>query len=246
MTSKNRIKFVQSLHSKKFRYKNQLFIVEGVKIINELLISSFEIESIYAKKNWAIKNISKVGKYVDYGFHEIEEQTLRQISTQVTPNEVLALVKMPEKKAFIPEEKLILMLDGIQDPGNLGTIIRTADWYGIKQILCSKDCTDLYNPKCIQATMGSIFRVSVYYEDLCALIKQYPEYQSYGAFTEGEDIRQITCTFPMFLIVGNEGSGINKELKNNIQFRISIARKGQAESLNAAIASAIILDNIVS
>jgi TrmH family RNA methyltransferase len=235
MLSRNEAKYIQSLYHKKNRDAEGVFVAEGVKLISELLHSALTMTSIYALRKWTeqnpeVKNVTTVN-----------ESELKRISAFETPNEVLAVV---EKKIVkrIPDlgGKITLILDGIQDPGNLGTIIRTADWFGIENIIASEDTADLYNPKVIQASMGSFIRVNIFYEEL----KQFLAANTipvYGTMLNGEDIASIRSPEECLLVTGNESKGIRNEIIAFIQKRIAIPRLGKAESLNAAIATGIIL-----
>ncbi len=234
MITANQKKFVKSLIQKKFRNHHQCFIVEGVKLVEELLASDYEVHSIYATEEWAEKHLS-VNAII------VSKKDLASISSLKTPNEVLAVVKQktPVETDAID---LILAIDFIQDPGNLGTIIRTADWFGINHILCSTDSVDVYNPKVIQASMGSIFRVDVKYKYLAEFFESNPAKKVYGALLEGEPITSETkfSDVDSVLLLGNESKGISDQLKPFITHPVSIPRKGGAESLNVAAAAAIL------
>jgi TrmH family RNA methyltransferase len=234
MLSANQKKFVNSLKQKKFRIQHDSFIVEGAKMLNELLQSDYIIEAIFATQNWIDKN-SREEAII------ISEKELKQISSLKTPNEVLAVVKQKENRSIDFSSQLTIALDQIQDPGNLGAIIRTADWFGISNIICSKDCVDLYNSKVIQATMGSFFRVNVIYKDLAPFIKDNQNLTIYGALLEGEIITKKKINLNgSILLMGNESNGISNDLIPLINERIAIPKFGGAESLNVAVATAII------
>ena len=175
MLSRNQIKFIQSLKQKKFRMQHQLFVVEGEKLVNEFLNSDWSIEQIYATKEWNEKAIV------------ITTKELERISSLKTPNKVLAIIKIPNRKSVI-SENLVLALDSVKDPGNLGTIIRLADWFGIQNIICSQNCVELYNPKVVQATMGSICRIQVQYVNLKSTIENMTNYQVYAAVMNGKSV----------------------------------------------------------
>ena len=185
MITANQKKFVKSLAQKKFRTEYNCFVVEGEKLVHELIDSDFEIEVIYALKNWIEENQHDKAE-------EVSAKELASISLLKTPNQVLAVVK--QKKEPLPNtiNSFSIVLDKIQDPGNLGTIIRTADWFGIKTIICSDDSVDVYNPKVIQATMGSLFRVNVVYTNLTDFFKEYNSLSVYGAMLDGENVYQKT------------------------------------------------------
>ena len=176
MVSKNQIKLITSLQQKKYRFANKLFFAEGVKVIQELLHSNFELEHLYTTQN-DFEEVSNVKKTL------IDDNDLKKISALATPNTCLAVFKMPAEKKII-ESGLILALDSVRDPGNLGTILRLCDWFGIKQLLCSKETVDIYNPKVVQATMGSIARVNVNYIDLNSFISQ-TKLPVFGTFMDG-------------------------------------------------------------
>ena len=235
MVSKNQIKLISSLHQKKYRIAHQLFIAEGVKGINELLQSNFELEHLYVTID-EFKSVSTTKKTV------ISDANLKKISALTTPNTCLAVFKIPKEKPVL-NKGLIVALDTIRDPGNMGTILRLCDWFGINQVVCSKETVDLYNPKVVQATMGSIARVNVNYLNL----KDFLETTSlpiYGTFMDGEDLYNSEITNEGIIILGNEANGISKEIEELVTKRITIPRFGnlqQTESLNVATATAIVL-----
>ena len=235
MLTKSEVKYIQSLYYKKNRDAEKLFIAEGVKLVEELLLSDFKIKKIYALKNWInlhdkIKNVT-----------EISEPELKKISNFETPNKVLAIVQQKNSTHIPPlKNKITILLDGIQDPGNLGTIVRTADWFGIENIIASNDTADVYNPKVVQSTMGSIARVNIFYTDLKTFLSSN-KIIVYGAVLDGENISTIKKQKECLLIIGNESKGIRDDIHPYIQKRISIPKTGNAESLNAAVAAGIIL-----
>lgn len=235
MVSKNQIKLITGLHQKKQRSANQLFFAEGVKVIQELLQSNFELEHLYTTLNDF--------ETVQPSKHTlINEQELKKISALATPNSCLAVFKIPAENKII-DSGLIIALDDIRDPGNLGTILRLCDWFGIKQIICSKETVDIYNPKVVQATMGSIARVNVNYIDLKTFITQ-TKLPVFGTFMDGENIYQSSLPQSGIIIMGNEANGISAEIEKIVTSRISIPRFGElqkTESLNVATATAIIL-----
>jgi RNA methyltransferase, TrmH family len=242
MISKNQIKYLHSLRLGKFRDSNRAFIAEGVKLIDDLVISHFNIHIIYGAPAW-IDSHQRLIASQEYVIQEVEEEELKKISNLVTPNEVLAVVGYPDPA--IPSTEtfgdIILMLDRLQDPGNLGTIIRTADWFGIRHIFCSDDTVDVYNPKVVQATMGSICRVSVHYVDLKQqIIALQDTWKIYGTISDGENIYSAEPGFPAAILIGNESKGISEEYLPLLTSRIGIppGSKG-AESLNASVAAGI-------
>jgi len=235
MLSRNEVKYIQSLRHKKNRDEDDLFIAEGVKIVDELISADFVIKNIYAVKDWIEKN-STVENVI-----EVSDDELKRISNFETPNKVLAVVGQ-NKLTQIPdlENKITLLLDGIQDPGNLGTIIRTADWFGVENIIASPDTADMYNPKVVQATMGSIARINIFYTDLNAFLSTNT-ITVCAAVLDGENISAIDKINECILIIGNESKGVRESIQPYIQKKISIQKNGKAESLNAAVAAGIIL-----
>ena len=227
------------MHLKKNRDAHNCFIVEGKKMVAELLKSEFKIQSIFATKDW--KSISIENEKVQY----ISEKQLERISTLKSPNKLIAVVEKANDKFEISTilQGLTLVLDEITNPGNLGTIIRLCDWFGVKNIICSSDSVEFYNPKVIQATMGSFLRVNVYYTDIVALIKQMPNnFAIYGSFMQGENVKNVELEENALLIIGNESIGISKKLQRVVSKRIAIkSNKSEAESLNVATAAAILL-----
>jgi len=235
MVSKSQIKLITSLQHKKFRIEHQLFIAEGVKVIQELLQSNivlehlFVTEAIFENTNLSLKT-------------PISLADMKRISALTTPSSCLAVFKIP-KATKIEEKGLIVALDDIRDPGNLGTIIRLCDWFGVKQLVCSKETVDVYNPKVIQATMGSITRVNVSYVDLNAFVTN-TKLPVFGTFMDGKNIYKETLPADGILIFGNEANGISAALEKSIQNRVAIPRFGdiqQTESLNVATATAVFL-----
>jgi len=235
MLSKNQIKLITSLQQKKYRFANQLFFAEGIKVIQELLESNFELVNLYSTKN-DFEEVSSDKKIV------ISESDLKKISALSTPNTCLAVFKIAADKPII-KSGLILALDSIRDPGNLGTILRLCDWFGISQIICSNETVDIYNPKVVQATMGSIARVNVNYIDLNAFIVQ-SKIPVFGTFMDGENIYKLTLPQEGIIIMGNEANGISAELEKLVKNKLTIPRFGtlqKTESLNVATATSIIL-----
>lgn len=235
MVSKNQIKLISSLHQKKFRQAHQLFIAEGVKVIQELLDGSFELVQIYATS--VLFETISANK-----FALISEDELKKISALTVPNNCLAVFKMRDEQPY-KDLGLVLALDQIRDPGNLGTIIRICDWFGIHQIICSPDTVDLYNPKVIQATMGSVARVNCIYNDLLPIVEK-TDLPVFGTFMDGEDIYKMDLPESGIIVMGNEANGISTQVETAVRSRISIPRFGdlqQTESLNVATATAIIL-----
>ncbi len=239
MLSKNEAKYIQSLFHKKQRLQSGLFIAEGIKLVNEILSSSLTIKKIYATADWT-NPIEK-----DVELVRVSEDELQKISGLQTANKVLALVEQPvegDVKKISP--KICLALDGIQDPGNMGTIIRIADWFGIDTILAGDDSVDVFNHKVVQSTMGSIIRVKVHYTHLNDWFK-INTLPVYGALLEGESVYNKAAMQTGILLIGNESKGIREELLPFITHPVSIPRIGAAESLNAAVATGILLSHLV-
>ena len=235
MLSKNQIKLITSLQQKKQRFANQMFFAEGIKVIQELLESNFELVHLYTTQN-DFEQVSSVKKVI------VDKTDLKKISALSTQNTCLAVFEIPTEKK-IDESGLIIALDSIRDPGNLGTILRLCDWFGIGQLICSKETVDIYNPKVVQATMGSIARVSVNYVDLETFVSQ-TKLAVFGTFMDGNNIYKTELPQEGIIIMGNEANGISMELEKLIKKRLSIPRFGtiqKTESLNVATATAIIL-----
>lgn len=235
MVSKNQIKLITSLQQKKYRIANKLFFAEGVKGIQELLDSDFELDHLYTTQN-DFDEVSKEMKTI------ISENDLKKITALATPNSCLAVFKMPTEKPVL-ETGLIVALDSIRDPGNLGTILRLCDWFGIQQILCSNETVDVYNPKVVQATMGSIARVNINYIDLNAFLAT-TKLPVFGTFMDGSNIYKSELPKQGIIIMGNEANGISTELEKLVTSRLTIPRFGnlqKTESLNVATATAIVL-----
>ncbi len=235
MVSKNQIKLITSLQQKKFRQLHKLFIAEGVKVIQELLDSNFVLEHLYVTES-IFESLNNESKTL------ITESELKKISCLSTPNNCLALFAIPETEKPI-SSGLIVALDAVRDPGNLGTIIRLCDWFGVDQLWCNEQTVDLYNPKVVQATMGSLARVKVHYLDLEKEI-QKANLPVFGTFMDGENIYQSNLPSEGILILGNEANGISTAIEKLVTSRFAIPRFGnlqKTESLNVATATAIFL-----
>ncbi|HMI07027.1 MAG TPA: RNA methyltransferase [Flavobacterium sp.] len=223
------------MQQKKYRQAQELFFAEGVKVISELLQSDFELEHLYETEDlFADVPTSKKTR--------ISESDLKKISALATPNNCLAVFRIPKQKP-IDEKGLIVALDDIRDPGNLGTIMRLCDWFGVGQLICSAETVDIYNPKVVQATMGSISRVAVHYADLKSFIEK-TNLPVFGTFTDGKNIYEEKLPQEGIIVMGNEANGISPAIEKLATARISIPRFGklqQTESLNVATATAIIL-----
>lgn len=235
MVSKNQIKLITSLQHKKYRIEHQLFIAEGVKVLQELLASNFVLEHLFETEA-IFERVSISQKTV------IKEADMKRITALSSPSSCLAIFKIPAATK-IDTKGLIVALDDIRDPGNLGTIIRLCDWFGVKQLLCSTETVDVYNPKVIQATMGSITRVKINYVDLNEYVLQ-SSLPVFGTFMDGKNVYKEALPKEGILVLGNEANGISAELEKSIKNRIAIPRFGdiqKTESLNVATATAIFL-----
>lgn len=245
MLVKSKIKYIQSLSQKKLRQERGVFLAEGPKLIDELLRSdNTKVEELFATPKWIHENphwAKTAGETVTI----ISEGDLARISFLQTPNQVVGIFFQPRFPSLEPGRKVSLMLDTIQDPGNFGTIIRCADWFGVTQIICSKDCVDVFNPKVVQSSMGSICRVNVAYEELPSFIRLHNSVPLYAATLQGSDITSHEKLSEAFILIGNESRGIEPELLALAKQSITIPRKGHAESLNAAVAAGIILSHLV-
>ena len=243
MLTKTQVKYIQSLGQKKFRDEHGQFIAEGPKVVAEFLTNSLiQVKELYAVKNWVEENKEK---YPGTAITVVEDYELEKISRLNTPNQVVLVADIPVLSG-VPElkGKISLALDTIQDPGNMGTIIRIADWFGVDQLICSPDCVDIYNPKVVQATMGSLARIRVSYSDLDRVFRERNGVKLYAASLSGTDIRKMPKLEEGIILIGNESKGIHDSLLALSDERITIARKGNAESLNAAVATGIILSRL--
>jgi len=238
------IKHIRSLQQKKFRKESGFFIVEGVKTVQELVNSSTEIEAIYTTEDFDFLN--EVNSDL---VQSIKQKELERVSALRSPNKILAVAKIPEPKDIDWNASLILMLDGINDPGNLGTIIRTAKWFGVSTILCSEDCSDAFDRKVVQSTMGALFHVNIRYNDLRMIVEecQKNEFSIIGAAMSGESIYQYPRTTKTVLIIGSESHGISQDLLKKCDATITVPNneiEQKVESLNAGIATSILLSEL--
>ncbi len=241
MLSKSQIQLIQSLKQIKFRREHGLFVAEGPKIVEELPGSDIQVKAVYALEEWLEENQGKF-EYIKAEINRITSKELERISNLSTPNKVLAVCHIPERdtEEISDEDGSVIALDGIRDPGNLGTIIRTADWFGVRHIICSEDCVDVYNPKVVQATMGSISRVKVYYTDLDEYLPE-SKLPVYATVMEGSSIWDAKPGKGIY-VIGNESKGIRAEVLRHATHKISIpSSEGGAESLNAAVATGLVL-----
>ena len=238
MITKNQIKLIKSLSLRKNRLKHKLFLVEGDKNVLDLIKSDFDVHTIFANSTW-----SKLNPTVNVSL--VSKNELLRISNQKNPNNVLAIACIKESKIF-NERGLVLVLDDISDPGNLGTIIRMCDWFGIRSIICSNNTVDVYNPKVVQSTMGSLFRVKVMYTDLAKYLKKVKS-DVYGTLFDGKNIKKVDFKDDIHIVMGNESNGISKEISKYINKKININSKTtKANSLNDAVATSIILYEITN
>ena len=231
MLSKKHLKLITSLKQKKFRQQEQLFVVEGVKGVEEFINSEFELFLLFSTE--AIFGVETI---------LVSDKELQKLSGLKSPNTVVAIFVIPQRKQTI-FDGLVLALDDVRDPGNLGTIIRLCDWFGVKNIVCSNTTVDCYNSKVVQATMGSLTRVNIQYTDLDVFIAAY-KYDVFGTFMNGHKIYEQTLPNRGLIVMGNEANGISKSIESLVSVKLSIPRFGDlksTESLNVATAAAIVL-----
>lgn len=239
MLSKNEAKYIQSLFHKKQRQELGLFIAEGIKLVEELLNSDIVIKKIYATEDWELPSRKKVE------LTRVTADELQKISGLQTANKVLAIAEQPVLPQIkLVKNKWIMALDGIQDPGNMGTLIRIADWFGIDTIVASEDSVDAFNPKVVQSTMGGFARVNVHYTDIETFLRAAKR-PVYGALLNGQSIYTTTTVNEGILLIGNESKGIHASLLPLISHPVSIPKIGGAESLNAAIAAGILISHLI-
>ncbi len=250
MLSKNKLKYIQSLHQKKYRQKQGAFLVEGAKSVQEVLRSGFTVELVVATEVFYKEN----AHLTDNQRTPVEIASvadLERAGTLESNNAALAVVRTKENRPLLAKPgEIALILDDVRDPGNLGTILRIADWYGVQKILCSETTADVYNPKVISASKGSFTRVDWWYGDIISVLSQLagtpePRQAVYGAFLDGEDVHKLAASKAGgYLIMGNESNGIRPAVAQYVTKRVTIPRYGEAESLNVGIATAVLLDNI--
>ena len=244
MISRQKIKYIKSLQLKKYQKQEQKFLVEGEKSVLEVLHSPYKINILLATKRFLDANQLKINKK-DIEVLEVAERELERTGSLKTNNAAIAVVEMPAEQLYDEGKvKLLPVFDGLQDPGNLGTIIRTCDWYGLDTIILSLNSVDVYNPKVIQASMGSFVRVNVFYRDLQSFLDQ-SRIPIYGTVLEGDNLYHISWPEQAIVVFGNESQGISADLGKYFSRRISIPRFGKAESLNVGIATAVVVDNIL-
>lgn len=247
MLSKNVVKYLNSLQLKKYRQEHGSFLVEGAKSVVELLASDFEIEMLVATDAFYKENTQKFDKQ-PFRVEIAAPDELSRVGTLQTNDAALAVVKTkPNDFLYAEKQEYVLVLDDIRDPGNLGTIIRIADWYGITKIICSPTTTDWYNPKVIAASKGSFTRVRGYYTELDLYLEKVRSTDDgtsiYGTFLEGKNIHETTFADTGYIVMGNESNGISPTVETFVTQKITIPRFGGAESLNVGIAAAVVLDN---
>ena len=246
MLSKTHTKYIQSLLHKKQRDELGLFVAEGPKVVMDLLESrKFVCKEIFALQEWLTENERSISILKDVSITEVKDFELQKISALSTAHNVLAVFEK-RKQSFNIETtgKITLALDTIQDPGNLGTIIRIADWFAVTDIVCSVGCADMYNAKVVQSTMGSLGRVNLIYTNLVDWLKQNKKLKIYSASLQGKDIHEIGKLPEGIIIIGNEAHGVTDDVMNLVNEKITIPRIGEAESLNAAVATGIILSHL--
>lgn len=243
MISKQLAKFVKSLKLKKYRNKAAAFVVEGAKNVSEVLRSEYEILHLFITE----KYLKEYGAIIRsrHQFTLCTEKELVNLGTFQSNEYALAVVRMKKAETTLENDKIILVLDDVGDPGNLGTIIRIADWYGIKNIIASEETADFYNPKVISASMGSFTRVEMQYTALPVFFTNNPYFTVYGAFLDGTSIHTLEPKFPAAILLGSESNGIHPDLHPFCREKITIPRIGLAESLNVAVSAAVICDNLM-
>ncbi len=242
MLSKNKLKYIKSLQLKKYRKEEQCFVVEGARSVAELLLSDFQITFLAATPSFIDQQARQLAQR---GVEIIpsSEKELTNAGSLQTNNSAIAVARMkPNQPPVLTTHEFALVLDSIRDPGNLGTIIRTADWYGINHIIASPETADRYNPKTISATMGSFLRVNLFYTPLPEYLKTAP--MVYGTFLEGTTIHELNFAKGGFIVIGNESNGISPEVARLVHQKMMIPKYGLAESLNAGVATAVVLDNL--
>ena len=243
MLSKSQINSLKSLQQKKFRREQGFFLVEGHKSIAEFVESPYRVEAVYHIPAFDSK-VLKLSQKINSS--EISASDLEKISSLKTPQDVIAKIEIPEWPTLTQNElngRFSLVLDGIQDPGNMGTIIRIADWFGIQHIICSEDTVEAYNPKVVQASMGSLARMKVHYVDLAVFLPKI-KLPIFGALLNGDNIYTTDFGAKGLIVMGNEGNGIRPEIEKLVNRAITIPRIGKAESLNVAIATALFCSEI--
>jgi RNA methyltransferase, TrmH family len=245
MISKSTIKYIQSLQVKKYRDEHNVFLAEGPKVVNELLQQNvFTCKAIYCTSKW-IDTFAKALLVKENLINVVEDFELEKISGLSVANQVLAVFdKKQHAESVNFTNKLTLVLEDVQDPGNIGTIIRTADWFGVQNIVCTKATADCYNPKVVQSTMASLGRVNIFYTDVKALLNENNNIKVYAAVLNGKDIKSFGKITEGFILMGNESKGLSEELLEIVNEKVTITKIGKAESLNVAVAASIILHTV--
>lgn len=239
MLSKSQIKYIRSLGQQKYRKEQNVYLAEGEKLAEEWLSSPAAIKMIVAEERWVDANQALIRRHPDAELLIAKPSDLETISLLQTPNQVLLVVAMPEEKAKLPQNGWCIALDTIQDPGNMGTIIRIADWFGIPDIVCSQDCVDAFNPKVVQSGMGGHLRVNIHRADLNHFLNQ-AKMPVFAAVLEGTDVYDMPRSEKGILLIGNESKGLHPELIAQASHKVTIPRKGGAESLNAGVSAGIL------
>ena len=247
MISKTHTKDIKELHHKKFRDEYGLFIAEGPKVVLDLLEEGkFLCKELFTVNNWLDDYSGLPAIDAETTIYQIQDFELEKISALATPNKVLGVFKKQEIIGSVePDGKITLLLETIQDPGNLGTIIRTADWFGIKNIICSEDCVEMYNPKLVQGTMGSLGRVNIKYTALASFMSEHKHIKTYACTLRGQPVAELGRVIEGMIIIGNESRGISGNLLKLADNQVTVPKKGKAESLNAAVATGIILSRVI-
>lgn len=243
MLSKAKIQFLRSLQQKKFRQRYNNFIVEGDKMTDEVLRDkNTVIEGIFGLSTWLDQNKVLLKRLNPALIHEVSEKDLEMVSSLNTPNQVLAVLKMPPPQyvAALVQNSFSLYLDNLQDPGNVGTILRTADWFGVQHVFLSPNCADIFSPKVIQSTMGAFLRVKTVETTWADLCQTFPEMPKIGTVLRGENLFEIDLPNRGIIVIGNESKGISAAIENQLDIKIQIKGQGGAESLNAAVATGIV------
>ncbi|MDR3680865.1 MAG: RNA methyltransferase [Flavipsychrobacter sp.] len=245
MLSKAQNKYIRSLTQQKYRKEYQVFLAEGDKIAREWLSEATKIEMIVGLQHWIDAHAPLINKHPEASVHIVDEQTLASISALQTPNQVLLVVHMPGTPLALPEKEWCFALDDIQDPGNMGTIIRIADWFGVKHIVCSPGCVDVYNSKVVQAAMGSHLRVMIHTAELPVFFKEV-NMPVLAATLHGSNVYQLPKQLYGILVLGNESKGVSEVVMQLATQKITIPRKGGAESLNAGVSAGILCALLVA
>lgn len=243
MLSKAQIKYIRSLSLQKYRKEHKQFIAEGEKLAREWLQNTTPVDRIIATREWVEENTEAISRHEEAELHIVEEHILSTISSLKNASNVLLVLPFPAIET-LPNDEWALALDGIQDPGNMGTIIRIADWFGIKQVVCSPDCVDVYNAKVVQAAMGSHLRVRLSEADLETYLKDL-KIPVLAAVLNGENVYTMPQYERAVLLIGNEGNGIKDPLLKMAKYKVTIPAKGGAESLNAAVSAGILCSCLV-